>query len=206
MKSVSSKMFLDTYKALEQAVRENYPEVQSQANGPVMFYEQEKASDDVANKLRYLRTMRNILAHNAGFDSFISVTDLHISFMNELTKEIESVNGTVKDCYKTFAKLPSLGPMCTLQDACDIFACKNAAIVFVPSEDKTKVSYITHKDVVMALADGKTKAVKLCRMPGIVTYGIEKGVDIDTPLSRIDSIRILPLPVVKNKKIVGMLL
>lgn len=206
MKSVSSKMFLDVYKELEQAIRENYPEVQSQANGPVMFYEQEKASDDVANKLRYLRLMRNILAHNAGFDSFIAVTDVHINFMIELTKEIESVNGTVKDRYKTFAKLPSLGPMCTLQDACDIFASKNASIIFVPSEDKTKVSYITYKDIVMALADGKTKSVKLCRMPGVVTYGIDKGVDIDTPLKRVDMVRVLPLPVVKSKKIVGMLI
>ncbi len=210
MSIVKAEVFLEKYREFEKAIRDNMQSDSDQSS--VMFYEEQmKATDSVlVEKLRYLRTMRNIATHNPGLQSFIAVTDSHIKFLDEQIRYVSSINGTVKDSYQTFAKSGLLGIENTIADVCDMFTKKKTDILplIITKKNVNTLIFVTYADIINAMSDPtvtkKTKLSKLTFKNMFESPEATHSVDILEPLSKVKP-HDFPLAVIKSGKIVGIL-
>ncbi len=201
MKSNLTSTFLEKYRELERALRENLGMDNGMSSGPVAYYEQGIKDEEVATKLHHVRIIRNTITHNPGLEGFVGVTQENIKFLEEMIHRVESLNGIVKDEYKTLAKSCVLKSDNTLQEACEMFANKKTDLICV-LVNEISMCYLTHNDVVQAFAKGGFKNVKLDKFKDLEKADIT--VDISCPLSKVPEHE-KPIPVTKSGKIVGIL-
>jgi hypothetical protein len=203
---VKSKLlneFLNKYKELEKAIRDNlYPNGANASVGPVAQYESELKDSEKATKLRYLRNLRNTVTHNPDLEDFVAVTVENIKFIDELIVSVESINGIVKDKYKTLAKAGVLPTTSTIKQACEQFSKKKVNLLIVHDEKTDTLFYLPQEVIIKEIAAGSTLAAKLGKLSGLGIVDIV--VDISEPLNRLSE-RHRPIGVTRSGKIVGIL-
>lgn len=98
--------FLDAYKALETAIRNNssllgrLPFVGENCVGIASVRDLEDAvtDEDLRDKLRLCRMVRNYAQHHDDASSFVGISDGMLSFVQSMAKTINLVGGSYKDC------------------------------------------------------------------------------------------------------------
>lgn len=205
MKQIKAEKFLDKYKELENTLRNHMENITMIAYEELLKNNGQTIESD---KLRYLRTMRNLIVHVPEMKDFVCVCEEHIDFMNEIIFKIESVDGIVKDQYQTIAKSGALSLASdTLLTASENFISKNKSILPVVDFDKNKVWYVSDRDVIAFIVDGGKASTKLSkyldRMDEFINP-LENGVSYALPLNKVPE-HTKPIPVVKGNKIVGFI-
>lgn len=206
MKIVTNKAFTDAFRELETAIRNNYPK-SAEATSPVAFYEDKisKKDPDKANYLTHLRQKRNVITHNHSYTGNVTCSDFDIEFLENLTYEVNAVNGVVKDFYVPKKKLPYTtidGNIASLSEA--LKRCKDSGTtLYVGSVDETRVYKVDVLDVFRAIGNGMkltTPIKKLDCLIDVTGY----AVDPSTAMSSLGEFND-ELPVFSRKKFVGIL-
>lgn len=100
--------FLEAYKELETTIRANADNLtrlpwldgySKYSNGvSVLDVENGITDEDMKDKLKTCRIIRNYAQHHDGADGFIAATPAMVDFIKGMTAEIRLLNGTYKDC------------------------------------------------------------------------------------------------------------
>lgn len=206
MKIVDNKVFIDSFRELERAIRDNFPKMES--TSPVMFYEERLSKTDVdkAGYLTHLRQKRNLITHNSAYTDKAVCSDFDVEFINGIIYEVNATNGLVKDFYKPFKSLPVVSESDTLKTLLEVCQAKKKLDgfhhVYVVNDDKTSIGTISFESILSEIAKGKRMTAKVKTLDGIVP--ITETVDSTAPMPSTEDVK-KPVPVVSRKKLVGVL-
>lgn len=198
MSNKQTDQFLTSFKALESAIRQELAPMSS-----VLDYENvlaEKKKNTESEKLKLCRIVRNYLAHN-DTDFMVPSKDM-IDFIDDLTVEILSSNGTAKDKMSTLAKYGSLSTSATLMDACTVLGKKKLSEIPVINDDGTLFGILTAPELCNAIiAAPQPKKFVLSRLT--LSTANWSNIPIDTPVKSIPTGKLLVVD--KKGKIKGVI-
>lgn len=156
--------FLEEYKAFERAVcnashLSNLSWVlEIDCIDSVFSLEKYIISEDVKDKIKVCRMLRNYIQHHPDAASFLSVTTEETAFLKEKTEEILSLDGMAKDVMVRCSV--ALTDKNTLFDFASAMSAKNLSVY--PYQDKKgDFSVLTQNDLVRALGNGKMPKQKI---------------------------------------------
>ena len=115
-------------------------------------------SEDVKDKIKVCRMLRNYIQHHPDAASFLSVTAEETAFLKEKTEEILSLDGMAKDVMVRCSV--ALTDKNTLFDFAAAMSAKNLS-VYPYLDKKGDFSVLTQNDLVRALGNGKTPKQKI---------------------------------------------
>ena len=184
------EMFLEEYKTFERAVcSAEYLSNLSWVSeidfiDSIFSLEKYIANEDVRDKIKVCRMLRNYIQHHPDAASFLSVTAEETAFLKEKTEEILSLDGMAKDVMVRCSI--ALTDKNTLLDFASAMSAKNLSVY--PYQDKKGPSLCLHRKISSGHSEtGKRQSKRLeqrrkkrkkCRSkcnPNIVLVEIEKS-------------------------------
>lgn len=114
--------------------------------------------EDIKDKIKVCRMLRNYLQHHPDAVSFLSVTAEETSFLKEKAEEILRLDGTAKDVMIRCNM--AMTEQNTLFDFASAMSAKNLS-VYPYQEKNGTFSILTQKEIVQALGNGKTPKQKI---------------------------------------------
>lgn len=160
----NTEQFLETYKAFERAAcSTGHLSKLSWISGTdtvdtIFTLEQFISDQEIKDKIKVCRTLRNYIQHHPDADSFLSVTAGETAFLKERTEEILALNGTAKDIMVRCSTI--LTDKNTLADFAAAMSAKNLS-AYPYQEKNGEFSVLTAKNIVKTLGSGKTARQKI---------------------------------------------
>lgn len=148
------EIFLEEYKAFERAVcsAEHLSNLSwvSEIDSIDSVFSLEKyiSNEDVRDKIKVCRMLRNYIQHHPDAASFLSVTAEETAFLKEKTEEILSVDGMAKDVMVRCST--ALTDKNTLFDFTSAMSAKNLSVYPYHRDKNGGFSVLTQKDLVRA--------------------------------------------------------
>ena len=159
------EMFLEEYKTFERAVcsaehLSNLPWVSEiDSIDSVFSLEKYISNEDVRDKIKVCRMLRNYIQHHPDAASFLSVTAEETAFLKEKTEEVLSLDGMAKDVMVRCGI--ALTDKNTLFDFASAMSAKDLSVYPYHRDKKGGFSVLTQKDLVRAFGNGKTPKQKI---------------------------------------------
>lgn len=159
------EIFLEEYKAFERAVcnashLSNLSWVlEIDFTDSVFSLEKYISNEDVRDKIKVCRMLRNYIQHHPDAASFLSVTTEETAFLKEKTEEVLSLDGMAKDVMVRCST--ALTDKNTLFDFASAMSAKNLSVYPYHRDKNGGFSVLTQKDLVRAFGNGKTPKQKI---------------------------------------------
>ena len=185
----NSELFLSKFKDLENALSAN-------GYGTVLDYENNVMQNIDKEHLKMCRIARNHIVHSDA--DFFEPSKKMISFIETLTKSVESEGGIAKDIMISFAKFGCVKPTDTLDAALAIIGKKNLSNIAILSDDGMQCCLVPVPTVCKAVSEATS--YKKVKMQTVFNNHIEcVTVMIDTPVKQLPDEPILLVVDAKGK-------
>lgn len=105
--------FLSSYKDLETSIRNNLGLLS------VKEYEDTLTDNDIIDKIRLARNIRNYYSHHSDGEKLVKVNKDMIIFLNDIKTQVDNTQKKVKDIYKSISKAKYIIKNTNLNDLCE---------------------------------------------------------------------------------------
>lgn len=170
----SSDLFLAKFKDLENVLNNN-------GYGTVLDYENNVMTGIDKEHLKMCRIARNHIVHSDA--DFFEPSKKMISFIEQLTHQVDSENGVAKDIMLSFAKYGCLKLTDTLDMAIALIGKKELSQVIVLSDDAMSCYIVSVPCICKAVSEATS--YKKVKMQTLVSNFNHTTVTVDTPVNKI---------------------